>query len=261
MCGVGLLSGLPAAHASVSGTNADDVKVTVETKQGGEWFKAREVRADDDGVLELENALPGKYKFTLDEDDVESGQTLGLKIRVLDEQGREFDDERADVDVYVYVGDTKVFVATYETDKDGWLDLSGITSGTTYELDVKDEAELSSKDDKPRIKMKASIDGSDWFYASYKRIKNGWLEVEDVLPGKYKFKYKSKDVADINMPFNLRATFRDEDGDDVKNAKVKIYAYPFGTKMMIAEMRTDKDGELEIPGAMPNMKYRIKVSD
>ncbi len=248
-------------HASVAGTNADKVKVSVETKQGGTWIEAREDKTDRNGVLEFENVLPGKYKFTIDKDDLERGQTLGLELRLLDKDGRAIKNERADVDVYIYGGKTKIFIARYQTDKDGWLDLAGITSGTVYEIDVREEMRIKSKDNQPRIKMKAKINGSDWFKVAYKRIKNGWLEVEDVLPGSYKFKYKSKDVTDINQPFNLKARVRNSSGDNVKNAKVKLYAYPFGEKTFVAEIKTDKKGWIQLPGVVPNMKYKIRVKD
>lgn len=261
-CAIMFLTNTHAVQASVSGTNADKVKVSAKTKQGGEWIDAREDKTDRNGVLEFENVLPGKYKFTIDANDIQAGQTLGLELRLLDEHGRKIDDERADVDVYVYIADTKVFVARYQTDKDGWLDLAGITSDTVYELDVKDKMHIGSKDNQPRIKMKAKINGSDWFLAAYKRIsKDGWLEVEDVLPGSYKFKYKSKDVADVNQPFNLKARLRNKDGDDVKYAKVKLYAYPFGIKTFVAELKTDRKGWIQLPGVVPNMKYKIKVKD
>lgn len=256
-----LVAGTYSAHAGISGTNADHVTVTVKTKQGGEWITARKEKTDTHGVLTLKGALPGKYKFIIDRDDVQSGQTLALKIKLLDENGRQANDERLDVNVYVYAGATKILAAATRSDKDGWLDLVGVTSGTTYELDVKDHATLRGKHGKPRIKMKAKIDGSNWFTAAYKRTKGGVLKVEDVLPGKYKFSYKRKDVANANMPFTLKARFRNADGKRVRKATVKIYAYPFGIKTFVGKMKTDSKGWLTIPGVMPHMKYKVTIKD
>ncbi len=250
------------AMASVSGTNTAKVDVTVKTQQGGKWIDARKDTTTSKGVLRFKNVLPGKYKFTIDKDDVTTGQTLGLKLRLLDRYGRAIKGKRANVDVSIYISGTKIPIATYRTDKHGWIDLVGITNNTIYGIDVTDNAHLGRKAQRPRIKMKAKIDSSKWFYAAYKRIdKNGWLRVQDVLPGKYKFKYKRGDVANINQPFNLKARFRNADGNIAKHAKVKIYAYPFGIKTYVGTFKTNRKGWLMLPGVMPNVKYKINVRD
>jgi len=253
---IGGLSVLPVQ--AVSGTNAADVRLTIEARQGGEWFDARRTNADDDGVVSLEDALPGKYRFDIDDDDLAADQSLGLSVRLLDEDGIELDDE-SEVEIYVYIGDQKVFAGTTETDDDGDLDLEGILHGVVYEIDVKDDGDLSAKDS-TRVKMYAKIDDSDWFKASTKRLAGDVLKVENVLPGKYRFKYKSKDVATAPQAFTLRARLRDDEGRKIKEkTKVKLYAYPYGVKTFVAEVKTDKKGWITVPGVQTHMKYKVKV--
>lgn len=251
------------ASAGVSGTNAGDVKVKIHVKQGGEWFKAKTMHTDSNGVLELKNAIPGWYKMVIDDDDVEPSQTLAAKIRMLDREGKRVK-EKVDVDAYVDIGGTKTFVTTYETDKSGWVELSGITSGTKYYFDIKekDGVSLSKKDGRPRIKVKAKIDGSDWFRAAYKRTDQAKvLELENVLSGKYKFSYKNGD-ASLADPFTLKIRVRDEDGKKIrKPTDVDLFAYINKVRVPVGTLKTDSKGWLIIPGVMTKMKYKIEVDD
>ncbi len=255
------LTAAGTAHAGISGTNAKHVDVTVKTKQGGTWFTARATTTDQDGVVTLKNALPGKYRFFIDSDDRRDSQTLALQVRLLDERGRRFTD-RADVAVSVYTEDgTEVVVGTYRTDRHGWLDLVGITHGTTYKLDVKDTAHLKKKKNKPRVRVKAKIDDSKWFPAVYKRLRtDGTLRVRDVLPGSYKFSYKRGDAQE-DQPFTLHMRLRTEDGKTAKRKKVTVYAYPFGIKRKIGTFKTTRTGDLVLPGVRTGMKYKIRVKD
>jgi 5-hydroxyisourate hydrolase-like protein (transthyretin family) len=259
----------PYGVFAVSGTNTDEIYVEIKTKQGDDWFTARNVKTDDDGVLRLKDVLPGKYTFLLDDDDdKKSGQTLGLELRMKDEAGKDLKEE-TDIDAYVYIGDMKVFVNTYETDDDGWVDLSGITFGTVYELDVKGDGKVKSKDDLARLKIKAKIDDSEWFYSNYERLdtdptgqSNGIFEMKNVLSGKYKFKLKSGDPYDLAKPFTVKAQMRRDNGKRIKKpTPVHIYAYPFGVKTKVAEIMSDDEGWIMIPGAQPGEKYRLKVKD
>jgi hypothetical protein len=260
-CGVFALGIAPVA-VDAAGTNADDVSVTVKAKQGGKWITAREENADDDGVLEMKNVLPGKYRFQIDEDDQTAGQTLGVKARMLDDEGRRIKDN-IDVDAYIYIAGVKVAIATYTTDNKGWIELAGITHDTTYELDVRGDGHVSKKDNRPRIKVKTKIDNSDWFEASYQRLdSNGILHVDDVITGKYKFKYKSTDNVNPLQPFTLHARLRHDNGKKIKEpTKVKLYVYMMGMRQKVGEMKTDSKGYITIPGMMTGMKYKIKVSD
>ncbi|PID52756.1 MAG: hypothetical protein CR972_00140 [Candidatus Moraniibacteriota bacterium] len=268
LIGACLVFFVPTVALGVSGTNIDETYVKIKTKQGGEWFTTRKVKTDDDGVLRLKDVLPGKYKFTVDNDDEKSGQSLGLELRMQDEKGRRIKD-KIDVKLYAYINNTKTFIKTVKTDKKGWLDIEGVSLNMIYELNVKDNGSVKSKDGLARIKTKAKIKGSDWFQSSYDRLEadnsgktNGVLEMKNVIPGKYKFKLKSGDPYDSTKPFIVHAQMRKDTGKRIKKStKVKIYAYIFGTKTIAGEVMTDDEGWILLPEVRTNMKYRLKVKD
>ncbi len=258
----------PIATFAVSGTNIDDTYITIKTKQGGEWFTAYKGKTDNDSSLRLKGVLSGKYIFEIDDDDVKSGQTLGLELKMKDEDGKNIK-EKTDVDAYIYISDKKIFINTFKTDKSGYLDLEGITPKLEYELEVKGEGKVSKKDNVARIKTKAKIDGSDWFQSSYDRLDvdpsgltNGILEMDSVLPGKYKFKVKSSDSYDPTKPFIVKARMRKDSGKKIKKpTQVNVYAYPYGIKTKVAEVITDAKGWIILSEAQPGIKYRLKVKD
>jgi hypothetical protein len=257
---------LPSIALAVSGTNIKEEYVIVKTKQGDEWFTARKVKTDKDSSLRLKSVLPGKYIFEL-EDDVKTGQTLGLELKMKDENGKNIR-EKTKVDAYVYIGDTKVFINTFKTNTDGYLNLEGITPDTEYELKVKGDGKVKKKDNLARIKTKTKIDGSDWFQSSYDRLTadasnltNGTLEIKSALPGKYKFKVKSGDPYDLTKSFTVKARMRKANGKKIKKeTRISVYAYPNGLKTKIADVMTDARGWITLPGAQPNVKYKLKVN-
>lgn len=258
----------PFTALGVSGTNIDEEYIEIKTKQGGEWFTARQVKTDDDSTLRLKDVLPGKYEFKIDDDDKKPGQSLGLELRMQDERGRRIKDE-TDVDIYVYINDTKTFAGTIETDDEGWLELNGAALDTVYELDVKDDGSVKRKNGLARIKVKAKIEGSDWFYSDYDRLEadptgktNGIYELKNVIPGKYKFKMKSGDPYDPTKPLIVKAQMRKENGKRIKKpTEVKIYAYVLGTKTLAGKVMTDDEGWIFLPEVRTDMKYRLKVND
>lgn len=256
--------------ASATSVNADNVKVKVYTEQGDDWFKAMEKHTTSHGTLKLKKMLPGKYRLEIDEDDVQTPQILDVKAQMYDEKGREFD-EKVEVEVYVYIdvtslpsivaGDDKILVNVYETDSDGELELENVIPGMEYKIEVDETASLSKKKDRPRIKVKAKIDESDWFYSAYERTDTtNTLHLTDVISGKYKFKYKDGDVANPLQRFNLYIRLRDEDGEKIKKShKVKIYTYINDQKIPVGEFITTKDGKLYLPNVMPG-EYKIDVT-
>lgn len=253
----------PSASFAFGGVHADDIKIKFFAKQGGKWIKAATKRADDKGVLEFENVLPGWYELELkDDDDAEAGQTFAVRARMVDEGGRKLK-EKTDVDLYYKnsSGD-KTFIATVETDKKGWLEVSGVYPGLKYYFNIseRDNAHLKNKDGRARIKVKAKIDGSDWFRARYARTdESNTLEVENVLEGKYKFSYNKKDRT-ADQPFTLKVRMVDEDGSKIKKeTKVKLYVYQNKLKVMLGEFKTDKKGWLTFPGTMTKMKYKLSL--
>ena len=259
----------PTQTANAASVNAENVEVKVYTKQGGEWFRAIKKETTLYGTLKLRKLLPGKYKLEVDDDDVQTPQILDVKAQMYDEKGREFD-EKVDVEVYAYIdmtslpstvpGDDKVLVNIIETDSDGEVSLENVIPGMIYDIDVDEDASLSKKTNRPRIKIKTKIDDSDWFYSQYERVDTtNTLKLKDVISGKYKFEYKEGDVANPMQRFNLYIRLRDEDGEKIKKSKkVKIYTYINDQKIPVGEFKTTNDGKLYLPNVMPG-KYKLDV--
>ncbi len=255
---------MPLATQAFSGTDTSNARVKIYAEQGNDWFRALTARADYTGVLELKNMLPGWYEAKVDTEDQKSGQTVALKARMLDLDGRRLK-EKTNVDLfYETAAGVKTAISTVETDKDGWLKVAGLNPDVKYKFEFSDndDSSVSKKDNKTRIKCKAQIDDSDWFSAYYGRTdENQVLEVINVLPGKYKFKYKEGD-RDIALPFTLSARMLDEKGERLKEAtKVHLWAYlgPEKTKTFAGEVVTNARGEITIPGLMHGVKYKVKV--
>ncbi|HDH07627.1 MAG TPA: hypothetical protein ENG89_01240 [Candidatus Moranbacteria bacterium] len=251
----------PLASNALSGTNADDVEVRIFTKQGGEWFKVKTKKADFRGVLIAKNVLPGKYKVEVADEDVTTPQTLAGEFKMLDSEGRRID-HKTDVDVYMYISGVKTLIVTYETDADGWLDLPSMTPGASYYFDVKEESDLGSTEGKIRIKVKSKIEGSEWYQSLYSRTdENGVLRIKDVSSGKYKFKYKSGD-ADPAQPFILQLRMLKNNGKRIKDkTDVELFVYMNKVRVKVADLETNADGWLTLPGVMTGMKYKLKVKD
>ena len=257
---------VPIATFAVSGKNINKKYVNIHTKQGNKWFVARKVKTDEHSSLKLKDVLPGKYKFTLDDDDKKPNQTLGLQLKMKDGNGKNIK-KKTKVNAYIYIGDKKIFINTFKTNAHGYLKLEGITLNTIYELDVRGNGTIKKKNNLARVKIKTKIDGSAWFKSSYERLTldqsgltNGILEMKNVLPGKYKFKIKSSDHYDMKKPFTVKARMRKHNGKKIKKpTHINIYAYPYGIKTKVAEVLTDEKGWITLPGVQPHMKYRLKV--
>ncbi|MDA3814913.1 MAG: hypothetical protein PF549_00930 [Patescibacteria group bacterium] len=257
---LGLLLCAPVALAD-SGVNMDDVRVKLHAEQGGDWFRALTTRADDNGVVEAENVIPGWYKLKIDQTDVEGTQYVAVKMRMRDMDGKKLYKETP-VDLYKNINDEKVFQGTVETDKKGWLEVENLSLDTEYklEIDERDRGTSHQKDGRARIKVSAKIDDSDWFRAYYDRTnENMTLAVENVLPGEYKYRYNHGDRSPT-LPFNLYARLVDEKGERLKEpTPVNLYAYVGGVKTPIGQVMTNARGEVFIPGVMTEMKYAIEV--
>jgi hypothetical protein len=250
---------MTSSAMALSGANADEARIKIFTKQGGDWFRGLYVETNDDSVLKVKNVLPGKYKIRVRDKDVEDSQVIAGEFRMLDDDGKKLREE-TNVDVYMYINDVKTLIAQLESDDDGWISLSSIVPESVYEFNVKDDANLSSKDDKYRIKVNAKLDDSDWYRARYERTDTDKiLKIRDVLPGKYKFKYKSGD-ATANIPFVLKVRLLDEDAERLdEETAVELYAYVGSQRALVATLQTDDHGWLTIPGVLTEMKYKIKV--
>jgi len=123
---------------------------------------------------------------------------------------------------------------------------------------------LSGKEGRARIKVKTKVAGSDWFVSGYKRTDTAMVfTAENVIPGYYKFSYKSGD-RDPSLPFTLRIRLRDNKGEKIKEPTlVKLWTYlgPEKTLTPIGQLMTDPYGWVTIPGVMTEMKYKIEVMD
>lgn len=255
---------LPLTTQALSGTNADDTRVKIYAEQGDDWFRAFTLRTDDHGVLEVKNMLPGWYKAKVNDDEKKSNQTVGLRARMLDLDGRRLKED-TNVDLYYDNNGTKTYISTVETDDKGWLEVSGLSADVEYKFEMSkgDNSHVGDEEGEVRIKCKAKIDESDWFSAYYDVTEDNILEVTNVLPGKYKFKYKKQD-RDVTVPFNLSARLLNEKGEKIKEAtKVHLWAYlgPEKTKVFAGEVWTNARGEVTIPGLMHGVKYKIEVFD
>ncbi len=263
---VGSFLVLPWVTMAISGIDSGDTRVKIYAEQGGDWFRALTLRTDSHGVLEIDNMLPGWYKAKVNEGDEESGQKVAVEAKMLDLDGREID-QKTTFDLY-YKNDAgdSVAIGSVETDDDGQLEVPGLSADTEYkfDLDERDDSSVGQKDGKVRIRCKAKVDQTDWFTAYYNRTdENRVLEVENILPGRYKFKYKEQD-GDITLPFTLDARFLNEDGERLKQStKVHLWAYlgPEKTLTFAGEVWTNARGEVMIPGLMHDVKYKVEVFD
>lgn len=253
----------PSASFALEGTSADDVKIKFYAKQGGEWIKASTKRADKKGVLEFKNVLPGWYELKVsDEKDEKAGQAFAVKARMVDGEGQKLNEKTKVSLSYKNALDKKTFLGFLETDKDGWIELFPVYPKVKYHFDIDedDNAHLKNKEGRARVKVKAKIDGSDWFRARYKRTDStNLLSLKDVLPGKYKFSYNKKDRT-ADQPFNLKIQMLDEDGKKIKEeTKVKVYVYQNKIRTLAAELKTDEKGWLYLPNTITKMKYRLSL--
>ena len=258
-----MLMATPFLAQALSGADVDDIKIKVETKQGGDWFDAIRKETTDRGVLKIKDVLPGWYRFSRPREDTRSGQALAVELRMLDNDGRRIN-EKTDIDLSMMMGDNEVEIGKLEIDEDGWIKIEGLNFDTEYKMDIsdKDDASLSHKDGKARVKVKAKIDDSDWFPSYYDRTDENYvLEIDRVLPGKYKFKYKTGD-RDPNLPFTLDITMLDERGNDLDEPTAfNLYTYINKIRVPIGTVVTDDEGRLLLPGIMHGGKYKIELVD
>ena len=257
---LGLLLYIPSALA-LNGVNMDEVRTKLYTKQGGDWFRVLTIDTDDDGVIEAKNVIPGWYKLEVGSEDEKTPQYVAVKLRMRDQEGKKLYEDTP-VDLYVKVNDEKIYMGTVNTDKYGWLEVENLSLDTEYklEIDEKNGGSIHQKDGRARIKINAKIDDSDWFRALYERTdENMTLTAENVLPGKYKYRYNSSDRTP-NLPFNLYIRLVNEKGEKLKDpTKANLFAYIGGVKTPIGQVTTDEKGWVFIPGVMTEMKYAIEV--
>lgn len=250
-----------AFSRAASGANIGNTKIVVKTKQGGKWFKSLEKKTNKNGLLEVSNVLPGQYKFELkNKKDAKKDQLLALKLQVLDNKGGKFT-QKTDVKIFTKVSGKDVQIAKITTDKKGEFELENIPLNVEYKIEVSGKSKVGKKKNEARIKTSAKIEESNWFKNRYLRTKNSYVyKVDNVLPGKYKFKYKSGD-RNSNLPFTLRAKLLNKKGEEIKKVTtVDVYVYT-GKKNVkkLTTVKTDKKGWVTIPNVKSEMEYKLDI--
>jgi len=251
---------IPVKTLALSGVKIKNTKIKVDAKMDGHWFRALKKRTDNKGVLTLRGVLPGWYRMRVGHQDEKDGQSLALKARMVDPDGRPIN-HKTDVKLYVKNDGEKVMIGTVTSDEEGWISLSGLSLDTEYKLviDEDDTSHLSHKN-RPRIKVRAKIGKSDWFRSAYRRTHaDNVLKIKNILPGKYKFSYKNGD-APVGLPFTLRIRMLDSHGNRIKEAThLRLYAYQNGQRVVVGDVITDNHGWVTIPGVMTKMTYKISI--
>ncbi len=124
----------------------DRVLARIKTKAqiaGSEWFDSSYDRLTTDvtqktnGVLEVKNVLPGKYKFKVKSSDpYNSTKPFTLNAQLLTDKGKKIK-KPTKVIIYAYPNKTKKPVAEVMTNADGWITVPAVQPQTTYRLKVK----------------------------------------------------------------------------------------------------------------------------
>lgn len=110
---------------------AGELRIKTKARIGGsDWFQASYKRTDDNKVLNVGDALPGKYKFRAVGDA--KPQPFTLEARLMDASGQVA--RNTDAKLYAYVHDVKTFVGQVKTDAEGWITLPKVLTGMTYRI-------------------------------------------------------------------------------------------------------------------------------
>lgn len=119
----------------------------VKTKakiSGSDWFDSSynqltlDASKKTNGVLEVKNVLPGKYKFKVKNSDrYDGGKPLVVKAQMLDKKGKKIKKPKK-VRIYSYANKSKSqkLVAELKTDSSGWVTLPAVEPGVTYRIKV-----------------------------------------------------------------------------------------------------------------------------
>jgi 5-hydroxyisourate hydrolase-like protein (transthyretin family) len=112
------------------GPKAGELRIKTKAQiDNSDWFQTSYQRTDN-GVLTVNDALPGKYKFKAVGDA--KPQAFTLKARLLDDSGQVARSSQAKL--YAYVKDVKTFVANIKTDAEGWITLPKVLTGMAYRI-------------------------------------------------------------------------------------------------------------------------------
>ena len=261
-----------ACFASLNGVKTNNVTVKLFFKRSPEWrhyVKVLTERTTSKGVLKAKNVLEGWYKPEIIKKDKKAGQSLAVKLKMLNEDGHYV--KNAKVKMYMKIGGSKFYVKTVKTDKKGWIESEGLTSGNEYYLAVKNNkneiSKFSKKLDQPRImamaeKVGKNKEGAKWIKGIYTNTdKNQTLNVGKIQGGYYKFSLKKGDILPKGF-FNVKAQILGSDTKKIKKPTLlMLYAFPQNKKTLAGKVLTSKDGEVILPKLVPNMKFQIVVMD
>lgn len=295
LSGQAATSGKATPVASLAG-----IKVHIYAKQGGEWFIALTKDINKNGVLKVENVLPGWGKIELAGSKKNAvnlaGKTFVSKMKLLDEKGRRIK-KKTDVDLYAKIGGVKTYLATMKTDREGWLIVPGSMIGVENYIHVRGDGEPlgNSRGQQPRINVDAKMDDGKWFRVAQDKLdRHGVLTIENARPGKTKFSYVKGDGEKISgadlidslnqsgklsdklaekfklsdfaaksfeKPFTLKVQVLDDDGNRVKKGtKVKMTVY-LKNRTLKGTLRTGAGGWLTIKGVPTGIETKMKIDD
>ncbi len=110
---------------------------------GSAWFDSSydrltaDVTRKTNGVLEVKNVLPGKYKFKVKSSDVyDTTKPFALNAQLLTDKGKKIK-KPTTVIIYAYPNKVKTQVAEMTTDAHGWVTIPAVQPGATYRLKIK----------------------------------------------------------------------------------------------------------------------------
>jgi hypothetical protein len=107
--------------------------------------------------------------------------------------------------------------------------------------------------------------GGEWFRTLTKRTDyTGVLEVKDVLPGWYKYKFYDRDRTSETQYVAMKLRMLDLDGREIKdNTTFDVYyIHPVtGEKTFQAKLETDDEGWLRVPPFPENLEAKFELSD
>lgn len=114
------------------------------------------------------------------------------------------------------------------------------------------------------LKLKVYTEqGGEWFRSLSKRTDyTGVLEVKDVLPGWYKYKFYDED-RESGQAVAIEARMLDLDGRELKeDTNVDLYyRNASGEKTFISTVETDDEGWLKVAGLAENTEYKFELAD
>jgi len=105
--------------------------------------------------------------------------------------------------------------------------------------------------------------GGEWFRSLSKRTDyTGVLEVKDVLPGWYKYKFYDRDRSGTQA-IAIEARMLDLDGREIdEDTNVDLYyKNTSGEKTFISTVKTDDEGWLKVEGLAEKTEYKFELSD